>query len=167
MVMVPEIVLPPEYRRTASGGELYSEIEIRSSPGRIWEILTDFSRYPEWNPFIHSIRGDLVFGGHITAELRPPGSAGMTIRPVLIRVDPARELRWKGHLFVRGLFDGEHIFEIRPRDDRTTLVIQRELFTGILLPLLEGMLRGGTARGFALMNTALKDRAENPGPKGQ
>ena len=92
--MVPEIALPPEYRNTKAGRELYSEIEIHASPGRIWEILTVFPRYPEWNPFIRSIRGDLVVGGRITAELRPPGSAGMTIRPVLVKVDPPRELRW-------------------------------------------------------------------------
>jgi hypothetical protein len=163
--MVPEIMLPPEYRRTASGGELYSEIEIRSSPDRIWEILTDLSRYPEWNPFIRSIRGDLVPGGHVIAELWPPGSAGMIIRPVLIRVDPARELRWRGHLFLHGLFDGEHIFEIRPLDNQSSLFIQREIFSGLLLPLFEGMLKGGTARGFADMNVALKERAEGTVPE--
>jgi hypothetical protein len=163
--MAPEIVLPPEYRKTGSGGELYSEIEIRSSSGRIWEILTDFSWYPEWNPFIRSIRGDLVPGGHITVQLRPPNSAGMTIRPVLLRVDQPRELRWRGHLFLRGLFDGEHIFEIRPLGNQSSLFIQREIFSGLLLPLFEGMLKGGTARGFAEMNVALKERAEGTVPE--
>ncbi|PKG32839.1 SRPBCC domain-containing protein [Methanoregula sp.] len=158
--MVPEIALPPEYRRKGSGGELYSEIAIRSTPERIWEILADFSRYPEWNPFIRSIRGDLVPGGNITAELRPPGSAGMTIRPVLVKVDPPQELRWKGHLLITGLFDGEHVFEIRPLDNQSSLFIQREIFSGILLPLFETMLKGGTARGFAEMNKALKEQAE-------
>ena len=163
--MAQECGHQPEYRSSVSGGELYSEIEIRSVPSRVWEILADFSLYSAWNPFIRSIRGGLVEGGRITAELRPPGSAGMTIRPVLLKVDPPREFRWKGHLFVRGLFDGEHVFEIRPTDKGTCLFVQREYFTGLLLPLFERMLKGGTARGFALMNKALKDRAENPDPE--
>ncbi len=162
--MAPEIALPAEYRRTPSGGELYSEIEIRSSPERIWEILTDFSRYPEWNPFIRSIRGDLVKGGRIIAELRPPGSKGMTIRPVLLKADPPNEIRWKGHLVIRGLFDGEHIFEIRPEGTGRCRFIQREIFSGLLLPLVTRMLKGGTAHGFAEMNKALKERAEGPVP---
>jgi len=160
--MAPEIVLSPEYRRTASGGELYSEIEIRSSPERIWEILADFSRYPEWNPFIRSIRGYLVPGGPITAELRPPGSAGMMIRPVLLKVDPPRELRWKGNLFFSGLFDGEHVFEIHSEDTGRCRFVQREIFSGFLLALFTRMLKGSTAHGFAAMNAALKERAENP-----
>jgi hypothetical protein len=162
--MAPEIVLPAEYRSTPGGGELYSEIEIRSSPERIWKIFTDFPRYPEWNPFIRSIRGDLAIGGQITAELRPPGSAGMTIRPVLLKVDPLRELRWKGHLFFSGLFDGEHVFEIRPEGAGRCRFVQREIFSGLLLSLFTRMLKNGTARGFADMNAALKERAEGTIP---
>ena len=162
--MVMEIVLPPEYRRTASGGELYSEIEIRSSPERIWEILTDFPHYPEWNPFIRGIRGELVEGGRITAELRPPGSAGMTIRPVLLKAEPLREIRWIGHLFFSGLFDGEHVFEIRPEGTGRCRFVQREIFSGLLLPLFKEMLKGDTARGFAEMNKALKEQAESTVP---
>jgi uncharacterized protein YndB with AHSA1/START domain len=30
--------------------ELRDEIEIEATPERVWEILTDFAAYPEWNP---------------------------------------------------------------------------------------------------------------------
>ena len=76
MVMALEIVLPPEYRRTASGGALYSEIEIHSSQERIWEILADFSRYPEWNPFIRSIRGGLAEADGSLRSSGPPVQRG-------------------------------------------------------------------------------------------
>jgi hypothetical protein len=104
----------PQFRRSGGKAELYSEILIDATPDQIWHVLTAFPEYPAWNPFIRSIRGDLLAGGRIAAELHPPDSAGMTIRPVLLKVDPARELRWRGQFFFRGLFDGEHVFEIHP-----------------------------------------------------
>ena len=118
--------------------------------------------YPDWNPFIRNIRGDLVEGGQITADLRPTGSAGMTIRPFLLIVNPPHELRWRGHLLFQGLFDGEHVFEIRPLGEHRSLFIQHEYFSGLLLPLLVPMLKRDTARGFFKMNEALKIRAEQP-----
>jgi uncharacterized protein YndB with AHSA1/START domain len=30
--------------------ELGTEVEIAAPPERIWEILTDFAAYPDWNP---------------------------------------------------------------------------------------------------------------------
>lgn len=152
-----------QFRLSGGKAELYSEVLIRAPPERIWEILAAFPDYPAWNPFIRSIRGELAEGGRITASLHPPGGFSMTIRPVLVTVDPPRELRWRGHLLVQGLFDGEHIFTIEPINAETIRFIQRERFFGLLLPLLQRSLRTSTARGFDAMNAALKERAENPG----
>ena len=32
--------------------QLESEVEVQASPERVWEVLTDFAAYPDWNPFI-------------------------------------------------------------------------------------------------------------------
>ena len=42
--------------------QIETEIEIAASPERIWSILMDFSAYPEWNPFIRSLSGDVTPG---------------------------------------------------------------------------------------------------------
>jgi len=49
---------------------------------------------------------------------------------------------------------------LKQSGDAKTTFVQRELFGGLLLPFLTGMLRGETARGFGEMNRALKARAE-------
>ena len=58
-----------------------------------------------------------------------------------------------------GVFDGRHIFELEPTPVGTRLV-QREEFTGILVPLFARSLDKGTKAGFEAMNLAIKQRAE-------
>jgi hypothetical protein len=68
----------------------------------------------------------------------------VSFRPKVLVAKPDRGLRWLGHLWVPGLFDGEHSFVIG----------------GALLPLLSNMLDGETRRGFVELNRALKLRCE-------
>jgi hypothetical protein len=63
-------------------------------------------------------------------------------------------------LLVPGLFDGEHMFEIEELDPDRVLFIQREVFKGLLVPLLARSLDRDTQRGFEEMNRALRERAE-------
>jgi hypothetical protein len=143
--------------------ELLVETVIEASPERVWAILTDFAAYPEWNPFIRviEIEGDLRVGARLRARIQPSGGKGMTFRPTVLVADPGRELRWIGHLFLPGIFDGEHYFAIRPRSDRTILFQHGEEFRGLLIPSMRKSLDRDTRRGFVEMNEALKARAES------
>lgn len=140
--------------------EIKTEILINSDPARIWNILMDFEKYPEWNPFIRSIKGKSTVGFKITAKLDPPDAKGMTISPTIIEKDSEKRFRWLGHLFFPGLFDGEHIFELIDNKNGTTTFIQRELFKGLLVPLFSKLLDDNTRRGFEQMNQQLKFESE-------
>lgn len=143
--------------------ELLTEIEIKATPERVWEILADFPEYPVWNPFIRTASGELRPGARLDVRIEPPGGRGMTFRPTVLKAEPGRELRWIGHLLVSGLFDGEHSFTIEPIGDGLVRFTQREMFRGILVPLFRKSLDAGTLQGFHLMNAALKKRAEERG----
>nr|WP_320160757.1 SRPBCC domain-containing protein [uncultured Methanoregula sp.] len=140
--------------------ELRSEIKIRASAERVWNILTDFAGFPQWNPFIRRAHGPVRVGEQLHVTIQPSGARGMNFRPVILNVEPGRELRWVGHLLVPGLFDGEHIFTIEPSGPGRVRFIQREIFTGLLVPLFSRGLDTDTRRGFDEMNRALKVRAE-------
>jgi hypothetical protein len=140
--------------------QLHSEIEIEASPEQVWHLLTDFSRFPEWNPFITRASGQVRQGEKIEVYLQLPEGTGMTFKPRLTKVEPHRELRWLGHLIVPGLFDGEHIFTIEPLADNSVRFIQREVFTGLLSGLLLRMVGENTHKGFQAMNQALKAQVE-------
>lgn len=140
--------------------ELHTEIDIVAAPERVWEILTDFASYPRWNPFIRHIDGTPEAGKTLRACIEPSGGRGLTIRPTVLIADRARELRWLGRLLIPGIFDGEHRFVIEPLPDGTVRFHQSERFSGLLVPLLRGMLDRDTRRGFTEMNAALKRLAE-------
>ncbi len=140
--------------------ELRTEIEIGASAERVWQILTDFASYPEWNPFVRRISGEAQEGTQLEVYLQPSGARGMTFRPTILKAEPSRELRWRGKLFIQGLFDGEHVFEIEQLAENRVRFVQRESFRGLLASLLLRMLENDTRRGFEEMNAALKARAE-------
>jgi hypothetical protein len=140
--------------------ELRSEIEIQASAERVWHLLTDVAGFPRWNPFIRRAGGNVLVGEQLDVYLQPSGARGMRFRPTVLKAEPNRELRWLGHLVVPGLFDGEHIFIIEPMGPDRVRFIQREIFTGLLVPLFARGLDADTHRGFEEMNKALKAKAE-------
>jgi hypothetical protein len=140
--------------------ELHTEIEIQASDKRVWQLLTDFASFPEWNPFIRQAKGEVKVGARLEVRIQPSGASGMTFKPVVLKVEPNRELRWIGRLLMPGLFDGEHIFTIETLDTNRVRFTQREVFTGLLVPLFARSLDKDTRRGFEEMNQALKSQAE-------
>ncbi len=140
--------------------ELRSQIEIEATAERVWQVLTDFAAYPDWNPFIRRVSGRPEVDEQLVVRMRPSGTKGMTFRPTVMKAEPNRQLRWLGHLLVPGLFDGEHIFEIEELGRDRVLFIQREFFRGLLVPLFARSLDRDTQRGFEEMNRALRERAE-------
>ena len=143
--------------------EIQTEIEIRSAPERVWRVLSDLREYPRWNPFVIQAEGELRKGGRLEVRLQAEGRSPMRFRPTVEVVEPGRELRWIGHLGLRGLFDGRHRFVIEPTDVGRVRFVQSEQFSGILVGLvMRSALLEATRKGFDAMNRALKQQAEAP-----
>lgn len=140
--------------------QLRTEIEISAPPGAVWEVLAATDRYAEWNPFVTELRGALEVGGHLDVVVAPPDSSEMRFKPRVLVAEPGKELRWRGVLGHALLFSGEHFFQLVDTGHGTTRFVHGEDFSGILLKLLTGKL-ANTARGFVLMNQALKRRVES------
>lgn len=139
--------------------ELVTKIDIAASPDRVWEVLTDFAAYGEWNPFLTDITGKPKKGAGLVVEMAGPTGKPVIFRPTVLTVEPGKELRWRGSLFLPRLFDGEHVFLLEETDGGTHLV-HCEGFRGILVPLLWKGLSGSIKAGFEAMNEALKKRVE-------
>ncbi|HYF04020.1 MAG TPA: SRPBCC domain-containing protein [Patescibacteria group bacterium] len=142
--------------------EIRTEIDINAPAEKVWGILQDFKKYPEWNPFIKHAEGIVLKGEFLKVHIEPPGRKGMIFQPQILKAESNRELRWKGKFLIPGLFDGEHSFVLKEVSPQKTKLIHAEKFTGIFIPLFKRML-SDTERGFEMMNEALRKRAEDGG----
>lgn len=140
--------------------EVRTEIDIRASDERVWQILTDFPNFVNWNPFITKISGDLKKHARLKVRIQPQGEGGMTFRPIILDVEPNRELHWIGRFAVPGLFSGEHIFTIEPLGKDHVRFIHREIFTGLFVLIYARNFDTNIRQGFEDMNQALKAKAE-------
>lgn len=140
--------------------EIITEIEINAPAEKVWQVLTNFEQFPNWNPFIHSAKGEIRVEERLEVYLKPSGARGMTFKPQVMKAEKNSEFRWLGHLLIPALFDGEHIFKIEAINENRVNFIQREIFKGILVPLLWKQLNTSTRMGFEEMDQALKNRAE-------
>lgn len=141
--------------------EVYTEICIDSTATTIWNILTDLNNYSSWNPFLTQVAGEAKQGNIIHIHVEPPGLKSMNFSPTIIKKEENRELRWKGKFIIPGIFDGEHIFILEESSERSVRFIHKEIYTGLLVSLMQKQLNNNTKQGFELMNQALKEKAES------
>ncbi len=139
--------------------EIEDSVEIRAPATEVWNRLTGLGSMPYWNPFIRRIEGRLIEGSRILVTLQTSGSAPVNIAPKVNKVARGRELRWKGSLFIPGLFDGEHYFRLKDNGPCSTTFTQGERFTGLAVPLLSWAI-GDAEKGIRAMNRRLKSLAE-------
>ena len=140
--------------------ELQASIEIDAPAERVWDVLSDLSRYEEWNPFMTQAEGELIEGAKLAIRIQPPGGRQMEFRPTVLEVEPRRSVRWLGRFILPGIFDGEHTLAVEPAGESAARFTQRERFSGILTAF-SGKLFDRTQAGFEAMNEALKRRCES------
>jgi uncharacterized protein YndB with AHSA1/START domain len=59
--------------------ELNCEIDIQASDERVWQLLTDFASFPQWNPFIRRASGEPKTGTRLEVTMQPSGARGHDI----------------------------------------------------------------------------------------
>ena len=92
---------------------LSTGIKIRAKPEKVWDILTKFSDYEEWNPVMTRIIGEASLGKKIEVHIHTIKGKNRIYHPTITKFDINNELRWQGRSFLPGIFEGERIFEIK------------------------------------------------------
>lgn len=140
--------------------EIKTEIIINAAPDKVWKVLTDFEAYPDWNPFITSVKGEVFEGSKFKVRIQSLGSSPMSFKPICLSFNKNKEFSWIGKLGFKGVFDGKHIFELIELKEGKTKFIQREEFSGILVRFFWKSLDVNTRWSFEMMNDKLKEAVE-------
>jgi hypothetical protein len=139
---------------------VHTEIDINAPAERVWQVLIDLEKYPDWNPMIRRASGEVKKGARISVYFNPAGSKGRTFHPKLLVVEPDRELRWQGQPGFPLMFESEHAFTITPAGSGAVHLVHDMIFRGLLIPFVRKMAMKSTHGPFIAMNRALKARSE-------
>lgn len=106
---------------------------IDASPDRVWEVLTDTSRWPDWDSGVVSVDGELEPGKRIkvVSELNLERAYPVKVA----ELEPGRRMTWRGGMPL-GLFRAVRTYRLSPDGHGRTRFEMREEFSGPLLPLI-------------------------------
>jgi len=138
---------------------LHAAVEIDAPAERVWQVVSDFARYCDWNPFIVRSAGEPRVGERLDITIAAPRMKPVSFRPRVLDVERGRLIRWKGEFKLPGLFDGRHALIVDPLDGGRSRITTHEDVTGILLPFVSKV-PAASQQGFDLMARAVKERAE-------
>uniref|UniRef100_B8HZN9 SRPBCC domain-containing protein n=1 Tax=Cyanothece sp. (strain PCC 7425 / ATCC 29141) TaxID=395961 RepID=B8HZN9_CYAP4 len=142
-----------------------TEILIDAPQQLVWERITDFERYSEWNPFMLEAHAQFKVGSTIRflEDLKQFGQHWLTAK--FLAIAPPNEFIWQGHVGAPFLFSVRHTFCLETVSDTVTRFIQKHENFGVLVPYLA--LRGVylvSYQGYLAYNQALKERCSETDP---
>ncbi len=136
-------------------------VEIDAPASLVWDVMIDYPRYPEWNPYTIAVETTLRVGEPIDLTLpNPDGTDGTILNREFIRVvDPPHHLRYDTGEEYEGLLGArdQWITELGP--DRCSYHTTDEL-SGELADLVMELNGTWIQEGFDAVAQALKVRAE-------
>lgn len=136
--------------------EYQARDRIHASPEKIWAILTDIDKWPEWDPNCERIEGTLALGHKVKAFSKLSPGRGFAVK--VSELTPPLKMTWTGGMPL-GLFRGERTFMLSELKSGVTEFSMREVFSGPMLALIGGSIPDMT-EAFEGFVAGLKARAE-------
>lgn len=126
-------------------GPVRNRVETRIDAPRaaVWRVLSDFTRYPEWNPFTPQVVGRCAAGEDVRVLVKLQGAPFWMPRRVTC-AEPDRRFAWVGRAWYSPLAPGERSITLEDHPDGGTLVVDDEVVGGLgvlMAPSLRETLR--------------------------
>jgi uncharacterized membrane protein len=138
-----------------------TSVDIIAPAERVWQVMADVERWPEWTASINSIR----FAG------APPLEAGAKLRvrqpklPAAVwtvtHFDPGRGFEWRSKGLGLNAFAGHYIEAIDANRSRATLRFEQ---SGLLAGVIGALMEGRARRYVEMEAQGLKARSEADTP---
>lgn len=134
-------------------------LEIDAPPAVVWQVLTDFSRYPEWNLFLVGCRSSLVPGEPIELMVKL-GARAQPQREWMLEHQPGRRFAYQMKPVPLGALSSHRSHDVEALGAARTRYRSYFHLKGWLMSVVHALLRSRLEAGFAQMSEGLKQQAE-------
>jgi hypothetical protein len=125
----------------------------------VWSTLTDFTSHQTWDSYVVTWEGEAKVGSRM--RLVAMADRRREFTPIVTEVVPGRRLRYEHRVLGGVLLQADHEMVIEPEDGGARCrFIQRERFTGLVVPFAWKAISSSAGPGFERMNRDLKAEAE-------
>jgi uncharacterized protein YndB with AHSA1/START domain len=139
---------------------LRETLEIEAPVARVWEVIADLARYPEWNPFVVAVRSSLEVGAPIVMRVRVLPFFAQPQRETILECVPERRLSYGVEGIPWNALRSVRYHELSPEGPERTRYCSHFELDGWLAPLTRALLGRHLERGFGAATRALVERAE-------
>ena len=141
-----------------------AEIEIDATAERVWSILTDFERYPDWNPFTVEVKTTLRIGDSVVMNVHLPGKRPKERTEWVNRVEEGRVFAWGMHALHPAVLTANRFQWIESLGAGRCRYRTEDVMSGWLAPIVVAFYGRSMRLGFESVASALKARAEEAAP---
>ena len=139
---------------------LTKSIVLHAGPERVWEALSEFDKYPEWNPYIQEATGDWEVGEKWQWKLQLATGNAFAAYPKVQTVKENEKLVAMTKLYFSGFLDVEHCFELEANSNHRTTLHYYQTWKGFLRNSMHKKLGKETEDAMEDMLKALKKRVK-------
>ena len=133
---------------------VHSELIINASAQEVWRVLTDTDKYPEWNPTMRLLEGEMEMGNTLMYEFTQDADNKSKIPAKVRQIIPNQLLNQGGGLPV--ILTYNHRYVLEPIDKGTKVIIHED-YKGIYVPFWNPK---AVEAAYERLNNALKKRVE-------
>lgn len=131
------------------------EIMINASPEFVWSVLTKMDKYPEWNPVMELLEGEVKEGNKVKYRFTQDDTNAYEISASVIKVIPNKLLNQEGGIPFVLTYNHKYILE---DSGNSTKVIIHEDYRGIGVNFWNP---DPVQKAYKRLNEALKERVES------
>lgn len=135
-------------------------LEVAAPATTVWEVVTDFARYGEWNPFVVGCASTLEVGSAIDMRVHVFDSFAQPQRETIFEHVPGQRFCYGLAGNALGALSSRRSHEVRSQGGRRATYCSHFELSGWLSPLVRGLFGRNLERGFHKMTLAIGKRAE-------
>ncbi len=132
---------------------------VKAPAELVWEIISDFSTWGDWNPIHRKAEGQMKIGTPLTIEHALPGEPVRVIQPIVQDWVPYEQLHWRSSR-LGGFVTAVRYIEIENMGPENSTFSNGELFMGMLVRWVSRDERRKLRAAYAQMGEALRQHAE-------